>query len=411
MAIYQWKGIQDNRLSSGEVEALNTDAASQLLREQSIIATNIILIGGTDTSTHQGKPVVKKIRPRAVKIRELMLFTKKFATMVEAGLSILKTLKMLEEQVTNPYLKWVVQEIYTSVESGSTLSDAFAKHPTVFDPVYVNLLQAGEMSGRLTLFLKKLVIQIEKTEKIRSKVKGALMYPTILVCVAFAVIIIMLVKVVPVFQTMFTSLGHDLPAPTQLIVSISEFARDPMGGGLVMLAIIISIIITKMTLRKSKKAQYKFDTMLLKIPLFGEVIEKSILAKISMLEGNLGAAGVPVLEAFDIIGKTIKNLVYKNALGEVKRGVSSGEKLSSLYEQSIVFPLTFSQLVAVGEETGNMDEMFDAAARYYEEEFNVTVDRMTELLEPIMIIFMGITIGFIIIAMYMPIFQIGKTIQ
>lgn len=411
MAVFQWKGIQNNRLSSGEVEAPSSELASKMLMDQSIIATNIILISGIDTSAPQTTRKTKIPNKRKVAIRDLMIFTKKFATMVEAGLSILKTLKMLEDQVTNPYFKWVVKDIYSAVESGSTLSDAFGKHPTLFDPVYINLLRAGEMSGRLTLFLKRLVSQIEKSEKIRAKVKGALMYPSILVCVAIAVIAIMLVKVVPVFQTMFASMGNNLPGPTQLIVTVSEFARDPMRGGLLVLTVAIAFILLKLALKNSKEAQYKFDHFMLKIPLLGEVIEKSILAKIAMLEGNLGAAGVPVLEAFDIIARATKNLVYKNALGVVKRGVSSGEKLSVLYENSVVFPVAFSQLVAVGEETGNMDEMFEAAARYYEEEFDMTVDRMTELLEPIMIVFMGLTVGFIIVAMYMPIFQIGKTIQ
>lgn len=411
MAVYQWKGIHGNRMNSGEIEAASADDAAKMLHQQSIIVTNIVAISGKASSASQGRRQVKKIRPRRIKPRELMIFTKKLATMTDAGLSILKILGMLEDQVTNPYLKWVTHDIYTAVESGATLSDAFAKHPTVFDSVYINMLRAGEMSGKLTLFLRKLVIQIEKTEKIRSKVKSALMYPIILLCVAFAVILIMLIKVVPVFQTMFASMGHALPAPTQIIVNISEFFRDPGRGGILFAIILLVIFTTRYIIKTNKVARYKFDKMMLRIPLLGEIFEKSILAKIAMLEGNLGAAGVPVLEAFDIISRTIKNLVYKHALGVVRNGISSGKKLSSLYEESVVFPLTFSQLVAVGEETGNMDEMLEAAARYYEEEFDMTVERLTELLEPIMIVFIGITIGFIIIAMYMPIFQIGNTIQ
>ncbi len=340
----------------------------------------------------------------------LVIFTKKFATMIEAGLPIIKTLTMLESQQEDKNFRWVVRAILDDVQTGQTLSEAFAEHPTVFDTVFINLIKAGETSGKLTLFLRKLVIQLEKSEKIRAKVKGALSYPIILLCVAGAVIGLMMIKVVPVFQQMFASMGHDLPGPTQLIVDMSNFLRNPMKGGMLAAAVIGTIMTYKYLVRHNMKVKRFADKQVLKIPIIGEIIQKSTLSKIAMVQGNLAAAGVSVIEAIDIISNTITNTVYTDAFVIVKEGITSGNQLSALYSTCPIFPPTFYQMLAVGEETGKMDEMFEATAQYYEEEFDLAVDHLTEALEPIMIVGMGLTVGFIIVAMYMPIFQMGKMV-
>lgn len=428
MAIFQWKGIEGSQVSSGEIEAKNTAEANQKLRDRKVIVTNIILISGkeeitqiigavgeiSDATGHRKSQTVVKVKKefkgKKIPVKMLVIFTKKFATMIEAGLPILKTLIMLESQQENKNFQWVVRSIKEDVESGSTLSEAFSEHPSVFDTVFINLIKAGETSGKLTLFIRKIVIQLERSEKIRAKLKSALSYPIILLCVAGAVIGIMMVKVVPVFQGMFASMGHSLPGPTQLIVNISNFLRNPMQGGIMVVCVIVIIMGSKFLIRTNIKVKRIYDKYILKLPIIGDVIQKSTLSKIAMVQGNLAAAGVSVMEALDIISNTITNTMYTDAFKIVKDGVSSGNQLSALYSTCSVFPPTFYQMLAVGEETGKMDEMFEATAQYYEEEFDMSVDHLTEALEPIMIVGMGLTVGFIIVAMYMPIFQMGKMV-
>lgn len=421
MAIFQWKGIQGSAPANGEIEARNSDEASQKLKAQKIIVTNIVLISGkeeasltgptTDAPVEKAQPKKKKYKAKGITTKDLVLFTKKFGTMVQSGLPILRTLRMLESQQENPNFRWVVRSIMEDVESGSTLSEAFAEHPAVFDTVYINLLRAGEMSGKLTTFMGKLVVQLEKEESIRKRLKSALSYPVILLCVAFGVITLMLVKVVPVFQKMFSSMGHELPGPTQLIVNMSNFCRDPARGGTAIVIIVVIFFAVKWLKKNNMNFKRKWDIYILKMPIIGNCISKSTLAKIAMIQGNLTAAGVAVMESLDIIQRTMTNTLFHESFTKIKDGVESGNSLSSLYSSCPIYPPTFWQMLAVGEETGNMEDMFHAVALYYEEEFDLSVDRLSEALEPIMIVSMGMTVGFIIVAMYMPIFQMGSMVS
>ena len=339
----------------------------------------------------------------------MLIFTKKLSTMVASGLPIMRTLRMLEDQCENPSMKEIVGQIYKDIESGATLSEAFEKHDSVFDVVYINLMRAGEASGRLTTFLNRLIVQIEKAEKIRAKVKKALMYPIILMCVAFAVILVMMIKVVPVFANMFGAMGAELPGPTQFLINVSDFFRNPTQGGILFGGTFAAIWGLRMAVKKSPGVKRKFDGYMLKAPVLGTVLRNSVLAKIAMIQGNLSSAGVSVMESLEIIRKTMKNTLYNEALVRVRDGVAIGTPLSDLYAaDGELFPPAFCQMLAVGEETGNVDEMLESTAFYFEEEFDMSVDRMTELLEPIMIVGMGLTVGFIIVAMYMPIFQMGQ---
>lgn len=351
----------------------------------------------------------KKKKKQKITNRDILIFTKKLSTLLSSGLPIMRTLRMLETQSENPAMQEVVSEIYTDIESGANLSEAFEKHDHVFDIIYINLMRAGEASGRLTVFLERLIVQIEKAEKIRAKVKKALMYPIILMCVAAGVILIMLIKVVPVFQNMFKSMGAELPGPTQMLINMSEFLRDPARGGLLLMAVVGAVWVVKLQLKKNPAFKKKWDRGILKLPVLGNIITNSVLAKIAMIQSNLSSAGVSVLESLEIIKKTMNNTIYREAVEEVRAGVAIGTPLSEQYEaRGDVFPPAFCQMVEVGEETGNVDEMLDSTAAYYEEEFDMSVDRMTELMEPIMIVSMGLTVGFIIVAMYMPIFQVGS---
>jgi len=407
--IFDWEGFEGNVETNGKIEAANTQAATEQLEKQGIIITSINV---SEVSEEVEEEISDKYNPKKIKNLDKVIFTKKLATMVKSGLPIMKTLQMLEGQAENKDIKVVANQIRRQVETGATVSEAFSSHPDVFDSVYINLLKAGESSGKLTTFLDKLVTHLEKIEKIRRKVKSALMYPIILLFVAISVILVMLIKVVPVFQQMFGSMGHELPGPTMLIVGISEFLRDPTKGGTVLLVIIGLVFVFKHFRKSSEKFNIWFDKKLLKIPLVGDVILKSTLSKVAMVSANLSAAGVSVIESLTIVAKSITNRTYIAAFEDVKQGIAEGKNLSGLYSMhEDIFPPTFHQMIQVGEETGRLDEMLESIAGYYEEEFDLVVDRLTELLEPIMIVFMGITVGFIIVAMYMPIFEIGKVVS
>jgi len=411
-AKYHYKGIQGNKYTDGNIEALNKEEAAFKLKEQKIIITSLDKVSGKEEVKNiKIDKKSKKKSGKKVPVHEIIVFTKKLETMIRAGLPILETIRMIEKQTVHPGLKQIIDKIHNDIESGTPLSDSFAKHDKVFNNIYINLLRAGESSGQVDLFLKKLVIGMEKDEKIRSSIKGAMTYPIILFVVAMGVIALMMVFVVPVFQEMFANSPGGLPAITQVVVDISEFIRDPIRGGLLAGSIVGFGIILSVSVKKSYKIRRSWHKLLLNMPLIGNMIRKSSLAKIAMIQGNLTAAGVPVMEALDISASSNSNVVIQEAMTEVKRGVFSGDPLSKLFEKNPdVFPPTFTAMVSVGEKTGNMEEMFESIALYFEEEMDDAVTKLTSMLEPIMIVFMGITIGFILVAMYTPMFKMGETL-
>ena len=411
-ANYHYKGIQNNNYTEGEIDAINKDEAAFKLKEQKIIITSLDKVSGNEENKKAKTLKLKKSKlGKKIPIQEVIVFTKKLETMVRAGLPILDTIDMIEKQTLHTGLKAVIGAIHKDVESGTPLSDAFAKHDRVFNNVFINLLRAGETSGNVDLFLKKLVVGMEKDEKIRSSIKGAMMYPIILLIVAISVIAMMMIFVVPVFQDMFAGSAGGLPAITQIVVDVSEFIRDPVRGGLFAGLLVGVYITSSLLIRRSYKIRRSWHKIVLKLPLIGSLVLKSSLAKIAMIQGNLSGAGVPVIEALDISGSSNKNIIIQEAMTEIKRGVFSGEPLSKLFEKKpAIFPATFSSMVSVGEKTGNMEEMFESISIYYEEEMDDSVSKLTSMLEPIMIVFMGITIGFILVAMYTPMFQMGETL-
>jgi len=411
-AKYHYKGIQGNKYTDGNIEALNKEEAAFKLKEQKIIITSLDKVSGKEEVKNiKIDKKSKKKSGKKVPVHEIIVFTKKLETMIRAGLPILETIRMIEKQTVHPGLKQIIDKIHNDIESGTPLSDSFAKHDKVFNNIYINLLRAGESSGQVDLFLKKLVIGMEKDEKIRSSIKGAMTYPIILFVVAMGVIALMMVFVVPVFQEMFANSPGGLPAITQVVVDISEFIRDPIRGGLLAGSIVGFGIILSVSVKKSYKIRRSWHKLLLNMPLIGNMIRKSSLAKIAMIQGNLTAAGVPVMEALDISASSNSNVVIQEAMTEVKRGVFSGDPLSKLFEKNPdVFPPTFTAMVSVGEKTGNMEEMFESIALYFEEEMDDAVTKLTSMLEPIMIVFMGLTIGFILVAMYTPMFKMGETL-
>ena len=409
MLNFQYKGISQGKYVEGEIEAINNAEAAHKLKEQKVIITKL-------TEFKKKKKVDKKKEKisfsfgTGVKAKEILIFCKQFATMLRAGLPVLNTLNMLAEQTEAPNMKKIIVTIRKDLESGNALSKCFSNHPKIFDTVVVNLIKAGEASGKLDTFLEKIVTSLEKREKIKSQIKSALFYPGVLLSVAILVTIFMLIKVVPVFVKMYDGMGVDVPGSTAAIMAASDFMRSASGGGLSLVIIILFIIGLKYLIKTNYKIRKGWHQFTLKIPVFGNLIQKSILAKVSLVMGNLSQAGVDLLESIDIAKSVTDNTVVVEALENVKKGVFSGETLTKLFAREKIFPPTFSQLISVGEQTGSLDEMFGSVASYYEEEFDTAVANLASLIEPIMIVFMGITIGGLMIAMYAPIFNVGAII-
>ena len=411
MEFFTYKGISDSKYVEGEIEALNQEEASHKLKEQKIIITNLIKSKKKKgEKKEKGKSKGFSLFKKKVKTEDLVIFSKQFATMVKAGLPILQVLEMLRDQVENPAMGDVIEDIRRSLEGGISLSKSFEKYPNLFDNVYVNMVKAGEASGKLDVFLLKIVDSLEKKEKIKKKIKGALMYPAIMFIVAITVSAFMLVKVVPVFAKMYDGMGIALPKATAIILSMSDFLRGT-GGMVMFFGSIIFFLVFRYLTTKNPTIRYKWHKQVLKFPVFGNLILKSLLARISLIMGNLSAAGVNLLEALDIAKSVSNNVVVTEAIDNIKKGVFSGETLTKLFLKEPLFPPTFSQLISVGEQTGQLDEMFNSVAIYYEEEFDNAVDNMSSLIEPIMIVFMGLMIGGLMIAMYSPIFNVGALIN
>ena len=409
MLNFEYKGISQGKYVEGEIEALNNAEAAHKLKDQKVIITKL-------KEAKKKIAVVKKEKTSfsfgtGIKAQEILIFCKQFATMLRAGLPVLNTLEMLEGQTTRPPMKKVIQTIKKDLESGNALSKCFEKHPKIFDTVVVNLIKAGEASGKLDTFLQKIVVSLEKREKIKSQIKSALFYPGVLFSVAILVTVFMLMNVVPTFVNMYEGMGmgDDLPTPTAVIMSMSEFVRSS-GGLFLLIFIILFVVGFKFLISKNYNVKKVWHKIMLRLPVFGNLINKSILAKVSLVLGNLNQAGVDLIESIDIAKSVTDNVIVIEALENIKKGVFSGETLTDLFNKEKIFPPTFSQLISVGEQTGSLDEMFGSVAIYYEEEFDVAVANLASLIEPIMIVFMGITIGGLMLAMYAPIFNVGAII-
>ena len=410
MLNFQYKGISAGKYVEGEIEALNNSEAAYKLKEQKVIITKL-------TQAKKKKKVKDKKKSsgfsfgKGVKAQDILIFAKQFSTMLKAGLPVLNALNLLIEQTNSPNMKAVIEKIKKDLESGNALSKCFENHPKVFDTVTVNLIKAGEASGKLDIFLERIVLSLEKREKIKSQIKSALFYPGVLFSTAVLVTIFMLIKVVPVFVKMYEGMGVEIPGPTAAIMSASAFMRSFSGGGLTLIFIVSFIFGFRYLIKTNYNVRKAWHSFVFKIPLFGNLIRKSILARVSLVMGNLNQAGVDILESLDIAKSVTTNTIVVEAIENIKKGVFSGESLTVLFSKEKIFPPTFSQLISVGEQTGSLDSMFASVAKYYEEEFDTAVSNLSSLIEPIMIVFMGVTIGGLMIALYSPIFNVGAIIN
>ena len=403
MAVFTWEGrTRQGTTKKGVMEAANEAAVMAQLRAQMIVPVGV---------KPKAKDLLEGINlpgsgPNA---KDLVMFTRQFATMIDAGLPLVQCLDIQAEQQENKVFQDALRDIKGNVEQGSTFADALAKHPKIFDDLYVNLVQAGEIGGILDTILNRLALYMEKANALKGKVKSAMVYPTTILLVSIGVIVILLVKVIPVFKKMFEDFGGALPAPTQFVVDISEFMQSWIL--LILIAMGTSLFAFITARAKIPQFRYQTDAIFLKTPVFGSLLRKVAVSRFSRTLGTMISSGVPILDALEICARTAGNKVIEGALMKTRAAISEGRTIAEPLEASNVFPGMVVQMIAVGESTGAMDAMLAKIADFYDDEVDSAVDALTALLEPFMMVFLGGTIGGILMAMYLPIFKIAENIK
>jgi type IV pilus assembly protein PilC len=401
MAVYVWEGKNfRGSVQKGEMDAANEAAVKSTLRGQKIQVTKV-----------KAKPKdllenISFLQPK-VNGKTLSVFTRQFATMIDAGLPLIQALDILGSQEPNPTLKKAIGRIRGDVESGSTLSNALKKHPKIFSDLYVSLVAAGEMGGMLDTILARLATYIEKAEKLKSKVKGAMVYPSVVLIISIVVIAILLIFVIPVFQDMFEGLGGELPYLTQMVVDISHFLRTNIIYILVALALLYFAFIR---FRATEKGRFAVDKTCLGLPVFGSLLRKSAVASFTRTLGTMTSSGVPILDGLGIVAGTSGNKVVEKAILDTRTSISEGKTIAEPLGKSGIFPPMVTQMISVGESTGALDTMLEKIADFYEDEVDAAVDALTSLIEPLMMVFLGGTIGVMLAAMYLPIFKMAGAI-
>lgn len=401
--VFQWAGkTAQGTIESGQMAAGSKEEVTAKLRAKNIIPTTI--------TEAEKKPFLSfSLGEKKVTQKDIVVFTRQFATMIDAGLPLVQALDILSTQVENKTLGKVLGIIKADVESGSTYADALAKHPKQFSELYVNMVAAGEAGGILDTILNRLAAYIEKAMKLVKKVKGALVYPATISTVAIVIVAVIMVFVVPVFTEMFKSLGGSLPLPTKIVVAISNFLKGI--GGLVILASIVGFLVFLNRFKKTAKGRLIIDRISLKLPIFGELLQKVSISKFTRTMGTLTSSGVPILDGLEITAKTSGNKVIENAIMEVRQAVTEGKTLAEPLMKTKVFPPMVTHMIAVGESTGAIDTMMTKIADFYDDEVDNTVANLTSMMEPLLMVFLGSTVGFIIVAMYLPIFRMITLIE
>jgi type IV pilus assembly protein PilC len=396
-SVFIWEGkTRQGAVQKGELAANSKEEVLALLRKQNILPINVT-----------AKPKELKLEFFAEKVtdKDIVIFTRQLATMIDAGLPLVQCLEILGTQTENKALSKVVGQVRSDVESGATFADALKKHPKVFDNLYVNMVAAGEAGGILDTILQRLAAYMEKFAKIKSQVKSAMVYPSVILFVAVAVVSLLLVIVVPMLGAMFSEMGQALPLPTRIVLAISNFLKG--WGGLFMVVSIVGSFVGLKQFRKTEKGLTLTDSIALKVPVLGSLIQRVSVAKFTRTLGTLMASGVPILEGLLIVSRTAGNKIVENAILTTRQSVSEGKTLADPLGRAKVFPPMVTQMIAVGEATGALDNMLNKIADFYDDEVDSAVSALTSLLEPMLMVFLGVTVGFVIVAMYMPIFQMG----
>jgi type IV pilus assembly protein PilC len=398
--VYKWSGKSpQGTLLKGELTADSKEEVQTHLRRQRIIPTDI---------SPKPKSLLGSMRGKVTE-KDLVIFTRQFATMIGAGLPLVQALEILSKQTENSSFAKTIGDIKSDVEGGSTFADALRKFPRIFTDLYSNMVAAGESGGILDTILVRLATYIEKSQKLKRKVKGAMVYPSVVITVAILVIAIIMIFVVPTFGKMFSQLGGTLPAPTQLIINISNFLSGI--GGLIILACIIGTVVFVVQFRRTEVGQIVTDRLLLKVPVIGILLRKVAVAKFTRTLGTLVSSGVPILDGLNITARTAGNKVIEKAVFEVRQGVSEGKTIAEPLSQSKVFPPMVNQMISVGESTGALDNMLGKIADFYDDEVDQAVANLTSMIEPLLMVFLGGTVGFIVVAMYLPIFKLITLIK
>jgi type IV pilus assembly protein PilC len=393
--VFEWEGKDRNgKIVKGELRAGGEAMVSATLRRQGILVNK-----------------VKKRRASggsSIKQKDIAVFTRQLATMMRAGVPLLQAFDIVARGATNPRLTRLLNDIRGDVETGTSLSAAFRKHPMYFDALYCNLVEAGEAGGILEALLDRLAVYQEKTVAIKNKIKSALTYPIAVMVVAFVVVAVIMIFVVPAFKDVFQSFGADLPAPTLMVIAMSEFfvkfwwlVFGSVGGG---------IYFFIQSWKRSEKMQKRMDRLLLKVPVFGDLMYKSAVARWTRTLSTMFAAGVPLVEALDSVGGASGNAVFQEATEQIQRDVSTGAALTTSMQSTGIFPTMVLQMASIGEESGSLDHMLGKAAEFYEDEVDEAVKALSSLMEPFIIVILGGLIGGIVVSMYLPIFKLGQVV-
>jgi type IV pilus assembly protein PilC len=398
MPVYIWEGkTRQGEARAGTMEAANADVVTERLKAQQIQASKV-----------KKKPVEIHIKiGTGVKEKEIVVFTRQFATMIDAGLPLVQCLEILGSQQANVHFAKIINTVRADVESGATLADALAKHPKVFDELFVNLVAAGEVGGILDTILNRLAAYMEKSIKLKGQVKSAMVYPVVTLFVAVGVTAVLLIWVIPVFEKMFRDFGGTLPAPTQFVIDLSNGLRANIVPAVV--ALVVLFVLFRAALR-TRRGQLVFHTITLKAPIFGPLMRKVAVAKFTRTLGTMISSGVPILDALQITARSAGNRVVENSVMYTRERISEGRSMADPLAETGVFPPMVIQMIAVGESTGAMDAMLQKIADFYEEEVDTAVASLTALIEPLMMVVLGTLLGGLVIAMYLPIFELAGNV-
>lgn len=404
MAKFNWEArSKSGSMQKGVMEAPNATAVEAQLKKFSFSGISI---------KEEGKGISKEIKLPGfgrgkVDTKELVVFTRQFATMIDSGLPLVQCLDILGSQQENKAFKDIIFKVKESVESGSTFADALKKHPKAFDELYVNLVAAGEVGGILDTILNRLAAYMEKAMKLKKQVKGAMIYPATIMLVAVAVVAVILIWVIPTFAKMFTEFGSDLPAPTKFVIALSNFFVKYILLILVFIAVVVVALKKYYATPNGKKT---IDKYLLKAPIFGSLIRKVAVARFSRTLGTMVSSGVPIMDGLDIVARTAGNKIVEEAVYKVRQAISEGKTMAEPLAECGVFPPMVVQMISVGEATGAMDTMLNKIADFYDDEVDAAVSALTSMLEPLLMVFLGVTVGGLVISMYLPIFKLAGAV-
>ena len=384
-------------IQSGEIELKTKDEVLSYLHKQKLIPVSV---------REKPKQLSFKIGT-GISTKDIVIFTRQFSTMIDAGLPLVQGLGILAEQTENKTFRNILKQISRDVEGGSTLAEAMQKHPKVFDDLFVNLVAAGEVGGILDTILRRLATFIEKAEKLKSQIKGAMTYPIVVMAIAIIVIAVILIFVIPVFEDMFASFGQALPVPTQIVVNMSRFMKGNIHW--IILAL-IAVVFAFKRFRDTKKGRKITDELFLKLPIFGDLLKKTAVARFTRTLGTMISSGVPILDSLEIVAKTSGNVVLEEIIFEVRGSIAEGQTIAEPLSENDVFPGMVVQMISVGEATGALDSMLEKIADFYDDEVDAAVAALTSMLEPLLMLFLGGSIGGLVVAMYLPIFSMAGAV-